>query len=163
VYNTSSRVIPSHMRKRGKNSRAGLSTVVTSAIMLSFVGIIGSMVVVWGNSNFIGSERTLSSLFSTNVNKINENLVIEKIWFGTNPQKFVNLTLNNQGSVGLNVTQIQLSNSTKTIQYQITNQGIKSKNSGSIQISYWYNSNILTNVKITTSRGSIFTTQVVTP
>ncbi|MBI3623629.1 hypothetical protein HY212_06150 [Candidatus Pacearchaeota archaeon] len=151
------------MRWRYKSSRRGITTIVTSAIMLVAVAIMGSGVVLWGNSNIFSNERTLASSYSVSVNKISENLVIEKIWFGTNPQKFVNITLNNQGSVGLNVTQIQLSNSSKTIQYHFGNQTILPQKSGSIQISYGYNHDVLTNIQITTTRGSIFTTQVLTP
>jgi archaellum component FlaF (FlaF/FlaG flagellin family) len=151
------------MRWRYKSSRRGIATIVTSAIMLVAVVIMGSGVVLWGNSSIFSNERTLASSYATNVNKISENLVIEKVWFGTNPQKFVNITLNNQGSIGLNVTQIQLSNSSKTIQYHFGNQIILPQKSGSIQVAYWYNHNVLTNIQITTTRGSTFTTQVLTP
>ncbi len=151
------------MRRCGKNSRPGLTTIVTSTIMLAAVAMMGSGVVVWGNTNIFGNERTLASSYSANVNKINENLVIEKIWFGTTPQKFVNITLNNQGNIGLNVTQIQFSTSAKTTQYQFSNQAMLPKKSGSIQISYGYSDNVLTNLQITTSRGSTFTTQALPP
>jgi len=77
------------MRVCGKCSRAGLTTIVTSAIMLVAVATMGSGVVLWGNSSIFSNEHMLASSYSTNGNKISENLVIEKIWFGTNPQKFV--------------------------------------------------------------------------
>lgn len=151
------------MRGRSKNSRPGLTTVVTSMIMLAAVAMMGGGVVVWGNSNIFGNERTLASTYTSNVNKINENLVIEKIWFGTIPSKFVNITLNNQGNIGLNVTQIQFSTSGQTTQYQFNNQAILPKKSGSIQIFYPYSNNVLTNLQITTSRGSTLTTQALPP
>jgi len=151
------------MRRRHEYSRRGIATIVTSAIMLVAVALMGSGVVLWGNSNIFSNERALASSYTTNINKISESLVIEKVWFGTNPQKFVNLTLNNQGSIGLNVTQIQLSNSSKTIQYHFGNQIILPQKSGSIQVSYGYSHNVLTNIQITTIRGSTFTTQVMTP
>jgi hypothetical protein len=151
------------MRKHSKYSRAGLTTIVTSAIMLAAVAMMGSGVVIWGNTNIFGSERTLASSYADNVNKINENLVIEKIWFGTNPQKFVNITLNNQGSIGLNVTQIQFSTPTKTIQYHYGNQIILPQKLGSVKILYGYSDNVLTNILITTTRGSTFSTQTLPP
>jgi len=152
------------MRRGSKNSRAAITTIVTSAIMLAAVALMGSGVVLWGNSSIFGNERSVMSTYSDNANKINENMVIEKIWFG-NPsgQKFVNVTLNNQGTIGLNVTQIQFSTATKTSTYHYGNQIILPKKSGSIQVSYGYFDNVLTNVLVTTSRGSTFTTQTLPP
>ena len=150
------------MRRRNKFSRRGIATIVTSVIMLAAVAIMGSGVVVWGNTNIFNNERSLASSYSTNVNKINENFVIEKIWFSTNP-KFVNITLNNQGNIGLNVTQIQFSTTSTDITYQYNNQTILPKKSGSIQISYGYFDNVLTNILITTARGSTLTTQTLPP
>src|SRR5882672_9907420 len=98
------------MRKIGKYSRSGLASIVTTAMMLTAVAIMGSGVIVWGKSNFSANEMAVSSSTTTSVNRINENLAIEKIWFGTNPQtnpsqKFVNITMTNNGNIGLNVTQ----------------------------------------------------------
>ena len=152
------------MRRHDKNSRSGLTSIVTSVIMLTAVTIMGTGVVAWGHSNIFHNEETLATSYSNNVNKIGENLIIEKIWFGTTPQKFVNITLNNQGNAGLNVTQIQFSTSTKTIQYQFHNQTISSQRTGSIQISpFAYSDNVLTNVQITTGRGTTISTQTLPP
>lgn len=147
------------MRKTGKYYRSGLASIVTTAIMLTAIAIMGSGVVVWGKSNFSTNEMVVASSTVTSVNRINENLAIEKIWFGTNPQKFVNITMTNNGNIGLNVTQIQFSTSTKSQQFQFSNQAILPKQTGSIQIPYNYNDNIPINILITTARGSIFTTQ----
>ena len=147
------------MRKIGKYYRSGLASIVTTAIMLTAIAIMGSGVVVWGKSNFSANEIVLASSSTTSINRINENLAIEKIWFGTNPQKFVNVTMTNNGNIGLNVTQIQFSTSTTSNQFQFRNQAILSKKTGSIQIPYSYSNNIPINILITTARGSIFTTQ----
>ena len=147
------------MRKRGKYSRSGLASIVTTAIMLTAIAIMGSGVVVWGKSNFSTNEMVLASSSETSINRINENLAIEKIWFGTNPQKFVNITMTNNANIGLNVTQIQFSTSSASKQFQFSNQAILPKQTGSIQIAYNYNDNVPVNILITTARGSIFTTQ----
>jgi len=147
------------MRKIGKYSRSGLASIVTTAMMLTAVAIMGSGVIVWGKSNFSANEMAVSSSTTTSVNRINENLAIEKIWFGTNPQKFVNITMTNNGNIGLNVTQIQFSTSTTSKQFQFSNQAILLKKTGSIQIPYSYSDKIPINILITTARGSIFTTQ----
>src|SRR6476660_5391288 len=97
------------MQRRSKFSRRGIATVVTSAIMLTAVAILGSGLVSWANSNLFGHERNLESSYSTNVNKINEYLTVENVWFSTSGgNNFVNITMNNPSTIGLNVTQIQL-------------------------------------------------------
>ena len=146
-----------------KKSRRGIATVVTSAILLTAVAVMGSGVVAWSNNNLFTHERALESTYSTNVNKINEYLTVENVWFGGSGQtQFVNITMNNPSTIGLNVTQIQLKTSTSTNQ-QIINQPIFPKNSASVQFSYHYTSNIPINIYITTARGSIFTTQSLPP
>jgi archaellum component FlaF (FlaF/FlaG flagellin family) len=147
------------MRKIGKYSRSGLASIVTTAIMLTAIAIMGSGVVVWGKSTFSTNEMVLASSSETSINRINENLAIEKIWFGTNPQKFLNITMTNNGNIGLNVTQIQFSTSTTSKQFQFTNQAFLPKKTGSIQIPFSYSNNIPINILITTARGSILTTQ----
>jgi len=147
------------MRKTGKYSRPGLASIVTTAIMLTAIAIMGSGVVVWGKSNFSTNEMVVASSTETSVNRINENLIIEKIWFGTNPQKFVNITMTNNGNIGLDITQIQFSTSTMSKQFQFNDQEILPKKTNSIQIPYVYSNNIPINIIITTARGSIFSTQ----
>ena len=148
------------MPRRSKFSRRGLATVVTSAIMLTAVAVMGTGIVSWANSNLFGHERVLESSYSTNVNKINEYLTVENVWFGgTAPNQFVNITMNNPSTIGLNVTQIQLKTSTTNTNQQFTNQPVLPKNSISIQFPYAYTSKVPINIYITTTRGSIFTTQ----
>ena len=152
------------MRHRSKFSRRGLATVVTGAIMLTAVAIMGSGLVSWANTNLFGHEHNLESSYSSNVNKINEYLTVENVWYGgTAPNQFVNITMNNPSTIGLNVTQIQLKTSTTNINQQFTNQPVLPKNSISVQFPYAYTSKVPVNIYITTSRGSIFTTQALTP
>jgi hypothetical protein len=158
------------MRRVWKRSRRGLATIVTTAIMLTTVAIMGSGVVAWGHSNIFRSEGTIATSFSNNVNQINENLIIEKIWFCKNqsncpskPVPAVNITLNNQGSIGLNVTQIQFSTSTKAVQFHYGNQTILPQSTKSILIPYTYSSNVLTNIQVTTARGITISTQALPP
>src|SRR2546423_8458907 len=147
------------MPRRSKFSRRGLATVVTGAIMLTAVAVMGTGIVSWANSNLFGHERVLESSYSTNVNKINEYLTVENVWFGgTAPNQFVNITMNNPSTIGLNVTQIQLKTSTTNTNQQFTNQPVLPKNSISIQFQYAYTSKVPIDIYITTARNSIFTT-----
>src|SRR6267143_226378 len=99
-------------------SRRGLATIITSAILLTTVVLLGTSVVVWGNNSLSSNQRQFNDAYSTNVNKINENIVFEKIWFGnmTGPNKFVNVTMTNQSPAGVNVTKIQISTTSGTTQ-----------------------------------------------
>jgi len=153
-----------HSVRHDKRSRRGIATVVTSAILLTTVTLMGTGVVAWSNSNLFGHERVLESSYSTNINKINEYLTVENVWFGgIGPSQFVNITMNNPSTIGLNVTQIQLKTSTTIISQQFTNQPVLPKNSISVQFSYPYTSQVPIGIYITTARGSIFTTQALPP
>jgi len=150
------------MQRKGNHSRRGLSTIVTSAILLSSVTLLGSSVVVWENSNFSGRQRELNDLYSTKVDKIHENITFEKIWFGK--AKSINITMTNQGPVGITLTQVQFSTGSGTFNVPVNNKQILPNKIGSLNItSYPYLDNIPTNVVVATSRGATFSTEVFTP
>jgi len=143
-----------------KNRRA-LSTVVTSAIIMSSMAVMGVALVGWSNANLLTKQNELESTFSTNINKLNENILVENIWFGTSPS-IVNMTLNNVGSIGLNVTEIQIVNSTDTMILYITDGGMTPNGDYSIEETFNWNSGETTDFTIFTERGNIFTYQDVT-
>ncbi len=60
--------LPSRLDKRG------LSTVVTSAILLAAVAIMGAMIVSWSDMKLSNQQMALSVTFSDSINKINEDL-----------------------------------------------------------------------------------------
>ncbi|MEX0764539.1 MAG: hypothetical protein WEC35_04525 [Nitrosopumilaceae archaeon] len=147
------------MRQRNR-SRRGLAGVVTGTILLSAVAVLGSGLVSWTNSNLFTHQQDLQSSYSKATNKINEFLIVENVWFGGNfPQKFVNITMTNVGNVGLNVTEIELTNSAGIIKYQFSNGGILPGKSYSPPLSYDWVDNQLVDITITTSRDSIYKTQ----
>jgi hypothetical protein len=136
--------------------------------MLTAVAVLGTAVVSWSNGNLKAFETALSTTSASNTNKINEFLTIENVWFckTTCPvtgSPAVNVTLTNTGNIGLNVTDIKLVNTTKTLDTTLKNISIKQGKSYSWQIKYQSNSQIPINIYVTTYRGSIFTTQVVHP
>lgn len=155
------------MRSRNIHTRRGLSSAVTGAILLTAVALMGTGLVSWSNTNLRSHQQSLESAYSTNVNKINENLIIENVWFGTNPSKFVNITMNNVGSIGLNVTKIEFINpydKTKLDAFStFSDQRIFQKQSNSTKISYNWDNESPIEIVVTTSRGSIYTTQVMPP
>ena len=107
--------------------RRALATVVSTGILLSAVAIMGSMLTAWSNSIFATEQHELNTVYAESINKLNENLVIEHVWFGneTSPQnKFLNITMSNVGNVGLNVTKITLDDKIKRTDLLITDGGI---------------------------------------
>jgi|SRR5579864_1827968 len=155
------------------HGRRGLSTVVTGAIMLTAVAVIGTSLVAWSDSNLRTFETGLGNTASTNTNKINENLQIENVWFYVNKplplQKGgVNVTLTNVGTIGLNVTDIKLVDSLASDDFHQNVVIPPGKSYSAIANSLTYlkhqwTSQVPITITVTTARGLIFTTQAVPP
>lgn len=144
--------------------RRALASIVTSAILLSSIAIMGVGLVGWSNSNLMGHQKTLESTFSKNINKLNEHVIFEKVWFGgISPNKFVNVTATNSGDIGLNVTSIQFINSTTFAEISsatITDGGISSSQSYSVQIDYEWETGDEFDILLKSNRDNQFRTQV---
>jgi len=143
-----------------RSTRRGLSTVVTGVIMLSAVAVLGTMIVAWSNSSLFSHQQVLTSTLTTNVNKIKESLMIENVWFNTTNTGYMNITLNNVGTIGFNVTEIRLT-STYLDQINSTNVPILPNQMYSVSTNYPWESQPTVPVKviITTARGNIFKTE----
>jgi len=139
--------------------KRGLSTVITTAILLTAVSMMGIYLVGWSNSSLINQQIKLENSFNDKINKLNEDIFIENVWFNDDPY-FINITINNVGVVGLNVTQIKLVNSSDTSIFAITDGGVVPKNTYSFQDTYVWVKNEIVDIYVTTARDRIFTTQV---
>lgn len=156
-----------HMNSKIMRYRRGLSTVVVSAILLASISVIGTGLVSWSNTNLNAHKQNLQATFVTNMNKLNERINIENIWFGgitCSPlDKFVNMTMTNSGSIGLNITSIKFVNPStgQTIQtWDITNGGVRTGETYTYQPDYCWTSGSAFNIVIDTERANIFQTQV---
>ena len=148
----------------GKHTkRRALATVVSTGILLSAVAIMGSMLTAWSNSIFANEQHQLNEVYAEGVNKLNEFLVIEHVWFGNNPSKFVNLTMTNVGNNGLNITKISLDNSIDRIDRIITDGGMVVGDDFSSKINYTWTPNDPIQITVTTEKGSIYQTYVMGP
>ena len=146
----------------GKKRRA-LATIVSTGILLSAVAIMGSVLTAWSNSIFATEQDQINTVYADGVNKLNEFLVIEHVWFGDNPSKFVNVTMTNVGNVGLNVTKIRLDNTIDKIDFNPTNGGILREGNLSTQIGYNWTTTEPIQITVTTEKGSIYQTFVMGP
>ena len=146
----------------GLKTRRAISSVITSAILLTATTLMGTGMVSWSNTNLSAYTTSLSNTFSNNINSLHENLVIENVWFGNNPSKFLDVALTNTGSIGLNVTDIKLTSSVSSLDVP-SKIIVFPKHQSVTQILYDWSSNVPITVTITTSRGTIFTSQVMSP
>lgn len=147
---------------RGIKRRA-LATVVTTGIFLSAVAVMGSMLTAWSNSIFHNEEHNISTVHDKGINKLNESLVIEHVWFGINSTKFVNVTMSNVGSVGLNVTKITLDNSIDKLDLLVTDGGMVPNDYKSKEITYNWTTTDPIKVSVFTEKGSLYQTYVMGP
>ncbi len=151
--------------------RRGIANVVTSAIILSAVSIMGVMMLAWSNTSMLEQKMEIEEVFSTQMNRINEDLLFENIWFaipaGVMSDNHLNVTLTNIGILGLNVTEIHVTNvtannNTKLIYYH-TDAGILKSGSFSTNTTFpWITGDEL-DILVLTDRGNQFITQVVAP
>ena len=148
-------------------NRRALANVVTSAIILSAVSIMGAMMLAWSSSSLNTQKQEIEEVMSTQSNKLNEDLIFENIWFSTNcPGNCANVTLSNVGTIGLNVTQIKFINGTTLAEVQIfsyTNAGIVPSGTFSTNATFPWVSGGDYDIVVFTNRGNQFTTQEVAP
>jgi len=144
--------------------RRALATVVSTGILLSAVAIMGSMLVAWSNSIFATEQNEINEVYSEGVNKLNEFLVIENVWFGNETSnKFINVTMSNVGNIGLNVTKITLDNSVDKIDLLIVDGGMARNDIFSTEITYNWTTTDPIKITITTEKGTLYQTYVMGP
>src|SRR5574337_922856 len=82
----------------------GISTVISGAILLVGISLIGVIGISWANDNLNKNEKLIDNTYSTNINKIKEDLAPQHEWYKTS-QKQLNITFINTGIDGLNVNE----------------------------------------------------------
>ncbi len=157
---------------RSVSYRRGLATVVTTGILLAATSILGVAMLTWSQSELSVHQQEIEDVFNTQMNKINENMLIENIWFavpsGGMSNNHLNVTLGNIGILGLNVTTIQITNVTAgntTVAYDkdFTYIGLAKSDTWSENVTYAWQSGDELDVLIFTDRGNQFITQVTAP
>jgi len=151
--------------------RRGLSTVVMSGIMLAAVSIMGVAMLTWSQTSLMEQRMEIDEVFNTQLNKINEELLFENIWFaipaGVMSDNHLNVTLGNIGILGLNVTTIRVTNvtagNTDYFDYPYTDMGIIKSESKSKNVTYAWQSGDILDILVFTGRGNQFITQVAAP
>ena len=161
-------------QKEGFSRRRGLTTVVTTALMLSTVAVLGSSLVAWSNGNLKVFETALSATASNDTNKITESLNIENIFFchscnTTNGDNVINVTLTNTGMVGITVNTISVNGTIIRVYAMGSLLPVNLMPGQSYTVgaqlppgSIW-KSNSPDTFTVTTARNSIYTTEAAPP
>ena len=89
--------------------RRGLATIITSAIMMSAVCILGSTGVVWSQTSLNSQQVEMASSVGDYINKLNESIVYEYVYCNDDPCGTINVVLTNVGKIGLDVSKISIS------------------------------------------------------
>jgi len=149
----------------------GIANVVTHAIILTSVSIMGVMMLGWSQSSIAVQQQEMSEVYDTQMNKINESILFENIWFappgGIMIDNHLNVTVANIGILGLNVTSIQVTNTTLSnntaLPYPYQNEGVNTGDSLSLNATYAWQSGDELSIRVFTDRGNQFLTQVIVP
>lgn len=146
--------------------KRALSTVVTSAIILSAVAIMGTAVITWANMKLNGQEEALTVTFNDNINKLNEDFIVENVWYDYVLNN-VNVTITNVGFSGLNVTEVKFTDPSDyrdLVILPITDGGILKQESFNTNVTYsGLTSGDAFTVVVTTKLGNIVQKQVLPP
>ena len=145
--------------------RRGLATIVTSAIMMSAVCIMGSAGVVWSQSSLTAQQVEMSNSVDSYSNKLSESMVFEYVYCNDDPCQTIIVVLTNVGDIGLDISEISISDHTSGFNkiHSVSNGGIMPDGSIAIPINDpSFSSHSVLDVMTTTSRGNIIQTQIST-
>ena len=145
--------------------RRGLTTVITSAIMMSAVVILGSAGVVWSQTSLNSQQVEMANSVDDYINKLNESMMYEYVYCSDDPCGTIIVVLTNVGDVGLDVTKISISDKISGFNkiHPVSNDIIMPDNSIVVSINDpSFSSYSVLDVMVETSRGNIIQTQIST-
>ena len=150
------------MKIRQARHRRALATIVTSAIMMSAVALMGSAGVVWSQSSLTAKQVDMTVTAVDYMNKLNESLVFEYVYCASDPCEQINVVLTNVGHVGLEVSEVIISEKISGFSkiHPVLNGKIMPDQSIAIPISdTGFSSYNILDVMVKTHRGNIIQTQ----
>jgi len=156
-------MVISNMRIKQARQRRALATIITSAIMMSAVTMMGSAGVVWSQSSLIEKQVDMTDTATDYMNKLNESLVFEYVYCSSDPCEQINVILTNVGHVGLEVSKVTISTSGFSKIHPVSNGQIMPDHSIAIPINdVSFSSYKILDVMVETHRGNIIQTQTST-
>ena len=97
------------MNLKQARKRRALATVITSAIMMTAVTILGGAGVVWSQTSLNTQQVEMTETVNDYVNKINESMMFEYVYCNTDPCDSVIVVITNVGDLGVDVSKITIS------------------------------------------------------
>ena len=97
------------MNLKHARRRRALATVITSAIMMTAVTILGGAGVVWSQTSMNTQQMEMSETVDAYLNKINESMMFEYVYCNTDPCDSVIVVITNVGDLGVDVSKITIS------------------------------------------------------
>jgi hypothetical protein len=153
------------MNLRHPRPRRALATVITSAIMMSAVCMMGSAGVVWSQSSLSSQRADMTNTASDYMSKLSESLIFEYVYCTSDPCSQINVVITNIGHVGVDITEINFSEKTSgfTKIQSVTNGQILPEQSIKITVDdASFSSYDTLDVTVNTSRGNNIQTQITT-
>ena len=150
------------MNLKQPRQRRGLATIITSAIMMSAVVMMGSAGVVWSQTSLAVQQADMANTASNYMNKLNESLVFEYVYCASDPCDQINVVLTNVGHVGLDVSELTISEKMSGFSkiQSVTNGQITPQNSIEITVNdAGFSSYDILDIMVKTNRGNIIQTQ----
>jgi hypothetical protein len=143
--------------------RRGIATVITSAIMMSAVAIIGSAGLVWSQTALTTQQVEMSNVIDDYTNKINESLTFEYVYCNDTPCETIIVIITNNGKIAMNIAQINISDKISSFNkiHSLSNGEIQTQQSIAIPINdLSFSSYSVLDVTAETSRGNTIQTQI---
>jgi hypothetical protein len=153
------------MNLKHARKRRALATVVTSAIMMTAVTIMGGAGVVWSQTSLNSQQIELSDTVDDYLNKLNESLMFEYVYCNDDPCDTIIVVLTNVGDLGLDVSQITISDKISGFSHTHSMSKGQIMSDGSISVvidNSLFSSYPVLDVSATTTRGSVIQTQMST-
>jgi len=152
------------MNLRQARKRRALATIVTSAIMMSAVTMLGSSGVVWSQTSLTVQQMEMTDSVNGYINKINESLVYEYVYCSDDPCGTIIVVLTNVGDIGLDVSKITIYDKISGFSKieSVSNSEVMPDSSIVVPIDDDFSSYSVLDVMVETSRGNIIQTQIST-
>lgn len=139
------------VNRRVNRRKSGYTSAVSSAIMISAVAVIGSVLLVWASTSFSTQQQSIDNYYEKRSNTVKEAVVIEDVWFQSASPNYLNITLRNIGPIAISIKSVTVDGNS----YTWTGQGIIGlKENSTVKVNFAWTAGQVYDIVVTTERGS---------
>ncbi|AFS82778.1 hypothetical protein [Candidatus Nitrosopumilus sediminis] len=95
------------MNLKQARKRRALATVITSAIMMTAVTVMGGAGVVWSQTSLNSQQIEMNDTVDDYLNKINESMMFEYVYCNSDPCETIIVVITNVGNLGVDISEIK--------------------------------------------------------